>query len=86
MHPKKITVNDKMQTGYTYERTKPKGEEFAEMFEPDLSPKQMLKLGVFGGKYMTDCEEEFPKSWFKEAKLNSKKHDPKLNFFGIRAS
>lgn len=88
MRPKKVTVNDKMQTGYTYELTKPKGgkEEFAEGFEPELSPKQMLNLGVFGGKYMTDCKEEFPDSWFEEAKLNSEKHDPELNFFGIRAS
>lgn len=46
----------------------------------------MLELGIFGGKYMTDCEKEFPKSWYKKAKLSSKKHDPKMNFFGINAS
>lgn len=86
MRPKKITVNDKMQTGYTYTLTKPKGENFAPEFKPDLTPEEMLQLGVFGGKYMTDCREEFPDSWFKQAKLNSEKHDPNLNFFGVRAS
>lgn len=43
----------------------------------------MLQLGVFGGKYMTDCRSEFPTSWFARAKLCSDDHDPKLNFFGV---
>jgi hypothetical protein len=46
----------------------------------------MLELGVFGGKYMTDCREEFPKSWFKKAKLSPDKKDPKLNYFKVNAS
>jgi hypothetical protein len=46
----------------------------------------MLELGVFGGKYMTDCQGEFPKSWFAEARLSSERHEPKLNFFGVNAS
>lgn len=43
-------------------------------------------MGVFGGKYMTDCQDEFPASWFAKAKLCPERHDPKLNFFGINAS
>jgi hypothetical protein len=62
------------------------GKNFAPDFKPDLSPKEMLKIGVFGGKYMTDCGAEFPADWFADAKLNSEKHDPKLNFFGVNAS
>jgi hypothetical protein len=62
--PTKITVNDKMQKGYTYTLTCKEGKEFDSHFKPDLSPKEMLALGVFGGKYMTDCTKEFPKSCF----------------------
>ncbi len=84
--PKKVVVNDLMQKNYTYFLTEPEGKNFHPDFTPDLTPKQMLELGVFGGKYMTDCQNEFPKSWFKKAKLNHKKHDPELNYFKINAS
>ena len=83
---KKIIVNDKMQTGYVYYLTEPIGKNFHIDFKPDLSPKEMLELGIFGGKYMTDCINEYPKDWFKNAKLCSEKHDPDLNYFGINAS
>ena len=75
-----------MQKGYTYECTEPVGKNFDPEFKPDLTPKEILKLGAFGGKYMTDCDKEFPKDWYKEAKLCKEKHDPKLNFFGVNAS
>lgn len=84
--PIKVTVNDTMQTHYTYYLTEPAGKNFDPHFTPDLTPEEMLKLGVFGGKYMTDCTKEFPKSWFNNAKLCHEKHDPKLNFFGVNAS
>ncbi len=83
---KKVTVNDKMQEGYSYLLTEEVGKNFEPLFKPELTPKQMLELGVFGGKYMTDCKKEFPKNWFTHAKLNSKKHEAKLNFFGVNAS
>ena len=82
----KVVVNDKMQKKYTYTLTQPLGKNFAPNFKPELTPQQMLALGIFGGKYMTDCYKEFPASWFKKAKLCSEKHDPKLNFFGVNAS
>src|SRR5678815_3934784 len=53
---------------------------------PELTPKQMLELGVFGGKYMTDCVQEYPSHWFKRAKLCHERHDPSLNYFGVNAS
>ncbi|MBD3366325.1 hypothetical protein GF360_03235 [candidate division WWE3 bacterium] len=84
--PKKITVNDKMQVNYTYTLTEPAGKNFNPEFKPDLTPKEMLELGVFCGKYMTDCKAEFPKSWFKNAKLSPKKRDCSLNFFEVDAS
>lgn len=74
-----------MQKKYTYELTAPIGE-LDPSFKPDLTPKEMLKLGVFGGHYMTDCKKEFPKDWFIEAKMNPEKHDDSLNYFKIHAS
>lgn len=85
MH-KKIVVHDRMQSGYTYELTAPVGRGFAPEFKPDLTPKELLALGVFGGKYMNDCRREFPASWYTKAKLNSERHDPDLNYFGVNAS
>jgi hypothetical protein len=81
-----VTVNDSMQRNYTYECVAPVGKQFDPEFTPHLSPKEMLELGVFGGKYMTDCRDEFPKSWFAKAKLSPEKPDPTLNYFGVRAS
>jgi len=83
---KRILVRDKMQSEYIYYLTEPAGENFDREFNPELTPGQMLAMGIFGGKYMTDCQKEFPKEWFKNAKLNSQFPDPKLNYFGINAS
>lgn len=86
---KVVTVNDKMQKGYVYEITQPMGKNFATDFKPELTPKQMLELGVFGGRYMRDCQSEFPKDWFQKAKLmpaGKKGHDKNLNHFGVDAS
>ena len=82
----RIEVNDLMQKNYVYYLTEPMGKNFHPDFRPELSPKQMLKLGIFGGKYMTDCASEFPEDWFKKAKLCSERHDSKLNCFGVNAS
>src|SRR6476619_6569014 len=82
----RVVVNDKMQRNYVYYRTEPIGKNFHPEFKPQLTPKQMLELGVFGGRYMTDCEKEFPADWFDDAKLCATKHDPKLNHFGVNAS
>jgi hypothetical protein len=46
----------------------------------------MLKLGVFSGKYINDCCDEFPRSWFRSAKLANGSRDPALNFFSVDAS
>jgi len=83
---KKIIVNDKMQENYEYTLSEPEGKNFDLEFKPELTPKEMLELGVFGGKYMTDTQEEFPSEWFTHAKLSPKKADPSLNYFQIVAS
>ncbi len=83
---KKVIVNDLMQTNYVYYLTEPIGKNFDPDFQPDLSPKDMLQIGVFGGKYMTDCRNEFPDDWFQNAKLCHEFHNPKLNYFWVNAS
>ena len=86
MRPVRVEVLDRMQRGYVYFRTEPKGRRFRPNFRPELTPKQMLALGVFGGKYMTDCIAEFPGDWFEDVRLCSDRHDPELNLFGVNAS
>jgi hypothetical protein len=86
MTKRTVTVNDKMQRGYRYMLSEPAGRNFDPEFKPELTPAEMLKLGIFGGKYMTDCQKEFPKSWFTHAKLSPKKKDKSLNCFGVDAS
>ena len=75
-----------MQRGYVYYLTELPGQNFARDFNPELTPAQMLALGVFGGKYMTDCRREFPATWFARAKLCTERHDAALNYFGVNAS
>lgn len=83
---KRVIVNDKMQENYSYLLAEPMGKNFDEEFEPELTPKEMLALGVFEGHYMTDCQDEFPKDWFENAKIDSEKPDKNLNFFKVKAS
>ncbi|MCG8633033.1 MAG: hypothetical protein MI863_04350 [Desulfobacterales bacterium] len=82
----KIIVNDRMQTGYRYERVAPPGEDFHPGFRPELTPAQLLSLGIFGGKYMTDCRDEFPENWFENARLSPQGKDITLNYYGVGAS
>jgi len=86
---KLIIVNDKMQKNYRYYLIESIGKNFNAEFKPELTPKQMLKLGVFGGRYMRDCKTEFPHDWFKQAKLHPvgiAGHDKNLNYFKVDAS
>jgi hypothetical protein len=83
---RRIVVSDLMQSGYVYEISERAGRSFHSDFKPHLSPKEMLELGVFGGKYMTDCQDEFPDEWFSRARLSPDKSDPEINLFGVAAS
>lgn len=82
----KVVVQDKMQSGYIYYLSEPQGKNFSPEFKPELTPRQMLEMGVFGGKYMTDCTNEFPSDWFTNAKLSPNGKNDKLNYFKINAS
>ena len=79
-----VVVNDRMQRGYRYTISARSGRDFAPDFTPQLTPKQMLELGVFEGKYCNDCRDEFPKSWFARARL-SETPDPACNRFGVKS-
>jgi hypothetical protein len=85
-HLKQITVNDDIQKGYKYYLTQPIGKNFDPDFVPDLTPQEMLELGVFGGYYLNDCQKEFPKEWFKKARLSNHGPDSQFNFFETIAS
>jgi hypothetical protein len=80
-----IVVDDSMQKGYRYELSARQGGDFDETFTPELTPPQMLELGVFCGKYMTDCRPEFPESWFRRARFSPAGRDCGLNYFGVQA-
>lgn len=80
-----IIVNDKMQKGYKYELVARMGRGFGEDFMPELTPKEMLKLGVFEGHYLNDCMDEFPNDWFVEAKICLEKSDVSCNLFEVKS-
>jgi hypothetical protein len=74
-----------MQENHSYYLTEPAGKHFDDDFNPELTPKEMLELGVFSGKYLDTDSNEYPKSWFVDAKLSSQKNH-KLNYFSVDAS
>lgn len=84
---RKVIVREKWQKNYQYELTEKPGQNFHPDFKPDLTPKEMLELGVFGGLYFGDKPKEFPKDWFKKAKLsNDGIVHKELNYYGVNAS
>jgi hypothetical protein len=84
---RRIHVADKMQTRYSYELTEPVGRHFAPGFAPAWTPAQMLRRGVFEGKYLNDCVLEFPREWYAAAlpRLRPGKADPDVNEFGVKS-
>lgn len=86
MAAKTVVVRDDLQDGYKYELREPFGTNFDPEFKPQLTPKEMLELGVFGGHYLNDCQNELPKEWFEKARLSDHGPDKKYNFFEVSAS
>ena len=79
-----ITVNDSMQTNYTYQLSENAGQGFDARFTPSFSPSDMLKMGIFEGKYCNDCQNELPTSWFLEARVGDYPK-PELNYFRVKS-
>lgn len=97
---KTIRVNNKMQKGYKYKLvcrvgdvknggTDEDGKKIRyNDFKPYYTPAQMLKMGVFEGKYLNDCYNEYPKQWFDGAKKRLRPNsgpDPRVNYFGVKS-
>lgn len=80
-----VHVRDKMQSRYSYTLDQPYGRIEDPDFRPELTPLQMLHLGVFEGKYLNDCRDEFPKEWFQGARLSPEHADPSMNLFKIKS-
>lgn len=91
MKPKHITYSDNWQKNYRYYRTEPVGKNFDPTFKPQLTPPEMLRLGIFGGAYFDGVDglvpSDVPKAWFKGVALSpTGKKIPALNFFKLNAS
>ena len=87
---KTITCRNKMDDGYVYTLTAPYGKvRIPDYFTPEFTPQEMLDLGVFEGKYLNDCQDEFPAEWFLSAKKNKTlspaRPDIRCNYFKIKS-
>jgi hypothetical protein len=84
-----IEVKNTMVTNYSYTLTADPGKDFDPRFKPHFSPAEMLRLGVFEGKYLNDCLTEFPAEWFIDAivldKLRPQGADPSINLFRVKS-
>lgn len=84
---KHIRVHEAYQTDYKYDVTEPVGKNFAPDFQPDLTPQQMLALGIFGGNYFAEAPHEFPAEWFDGVRFSHNRGaDKSLNYFKVNAS
>ena len=81
-----VIVNDKMQKRLSLRAQRADRPRFRSRVQARADAEADARLGVFGGKYMTDCRKEFPADWFARAKLAPNSAIPLLNFFGVDAS
>jgi hypothetical protein len=85
----RIIVSNKMVSKYSYLLEEAPGTNFQADFQPYFTPGQMLRLGVFEGKYLNDCLTEFPAEWFLDAlaleKLRPQGADVSVNLFQIHS-
>jgi hypothetical protein len=81
-----IKVNEDYQNGYVYSLTEPEGKNFDSDFKPQLTPKEMLGLGIFGGNYFNETPKEFPSDWFNNVKLSNDGAVKEWNYFKVNAS
>ena len=87
---KVIVVDDKMQKDYSYTLSQRIGDlasDFHQLdFFPQLAPQEMLNYGIFEGRYLNDCQNEFPEEWFLTSQQKrSVKSNSKINYFQIKS-
>ena len=83
---KTVVITNSFQKNYKYYLTEPEGKNFEPDFKPELTPGEMLELGIFGGYYSSVNKKEFPIEWFAKAKLSPDGKDISLNYFEVDAS
>lgn len=84
MTPILVSFSNAMQTG-SYFRTRPVGDmsDYPD-FQPFYIPQQMLRMGVFEGRYLNSCQDEYPAEWFEKARLSDVPNE-QLNFFKLKS-
>lgn len=80
-----IKVDDLMQRGYSYELVRPIGDLSDLGILPQVSPAEMLAMGVFEGRYLNDCIGELPREWLLNARVSLAGPDPSVNFYGQKS-
>ncbi len=83
------TISMALRKSYSYTLDATPGE-LPTDFRPDLTPGEMLMLGVFEGKYLNDCIREFPAEWFLGAMLTDRlspegPNPERCNLFGVKS-
>jgi len=75
-----------MQCEYEYVLGEEIGKNFHPEFTPAFTPSEMLAFGVFEGKYLNDCFDEFPEEWFSSStQKRSELPDVSKNYFGVKS-
>ena len=76
-----------LNRGYKYTLECEPGKDFDPRFVPVFTPQEMLTMGVFEGKYLNDCTDEFPQEWYRSAfeagTLSPEHPDVSCNYFGV---
>ena len=82
-----VHVSNVMQRDYSYELVAPEGEGYDPRFRPELTPAEMLKLGVFGGWYLNSALKsgEYPENWSTNAKLSHYGTSKDCNLYKVTA-
>ena len=56
-----------------------KEEDIYKIFKPELTPKKMLEMGVFGGSYFGNNVKEVPINFYKDGRVKTKNHLSTIN-------